>query len=86
MSVGLMEDDDPEWLVHVDDSVGWFARLRGRGGESIARAIVGDIHDALAAAPEISSVRWHFADAFMKGIDIGAPRPDAPRAPGEHVD
>lgn len=85
ISIGLMEEDDPEWLVHVQEHTGFLTRLRGKAGPSALRDLVVAIHNVLAAGPDIGPVRWHFEDVFMRGTIVGGGDPLAPRATGEAV-
>ena len=99
VSVGLMDDSDEgdesaasaparqtareEWLVHLTESVGLLARLRSGVGAPVLPDLVRAVHQALQDAPDVHSIRWHFADQFDRGLSGGASAPDAPRGNGE---
>jgi hypothetical protein len=83
ISVGLMEEDDPEWLVHVQEHTGLLTRLRAKAGPSALRELVKVIQDVLTAGPDIHQVRWHFEDVFMRGTVAGEADPLAPRTAAE---
>lgn len=83
ISVGLMEKDDPEWLVHVQEHTGFLTRLRGKAGPSALRDLVIAVHDVLTAGPEVDQVRWHFEDLFMRGTIVGDGDPLTPRTTAE---
>ena len=75
VSVDLVPEDTPEWLVHVSESVPVLARLRGAGGAPVTPPLVQALHAALASAADITEVRWHFDDEFTAGASGGAPAP-----------
>jgi hypothetical protein len=83
ISVGLMEEDDPEWLVHVQEHTGFLTRLLGKAGPSALRDLVLGIHDVLIFGPEVGQVRWHFQDLFMRGKGVGESEPLTPRTTAE---
>jgi hypothetical protein len=83
ISVGLMEEDDPEWLVYVQEHTGFLTWLRGKAGPSALRELVLAIHEVLTAGSEAGQVRWHFGDMFMRGKIVGGDDPLAPRTTGE---
>ncbi len=83
VSVGLIEEDDLEWLVHVQEHTGLLTRLRGNAGPSALRDLVLAIHDVLTAGPDVGQVRWHFEDVFMRGKVVGYSDPLAPRTTAE---
>jgi hypothetical protein len=83
ISIGLMEEDDPEWLVHVQEHTGWLTKLRGQAGPSALRDLVGAIHEVLSAGPDIRQVRWQFEDLFIRGTVAGESDPLAPRTAAE---
>jgi hypothetical protein len=83
ISIGLMEEDDPEWLVHVQEHTGWLTRLRGKAGPSALRDLVRAIQDVLSAGPDICQMLWHFEDVFMRGTVAGETDPLAPRTAAE---
>ncbi len=83
VSVALMEEDDPEWLVYVQEHTGLLTRLRGNAGPSALRDLVLAIHDLLTASPDVGQVRWHFEDVFMRGRVVGQTDPLAPRTTAE---
>jgi len=83
ISVGLMEEDDPEWLVHVQEHTGLLTRLRGKAGPSALRDLVRAVQDVLTAGPDIRQARWHFEDVFMRWTVAGEADPLAPRTAAE---
>jgi hypothetical protein len=72
-----------EWLVQLSESTGLIARLRGNVGAPVLPELVRAVHRILHAAPDVHSVRWHFADLFERGEGEGAADPEAPRSIGE---
>jgi hypothetical protein len=83
ISLGLMEDDEPEWLIHVQEHTGFLARLLGKADPSALRDLVLAIHDVLTSSPDINGVRWHFEDLFMRGKSVGEADPLAARSAEE---
>jgi hypothetical protein len=79
LSVGLLQEDGPEWLVHITERVPLLDRLRGRGALTVLPALGPAIHEVLRSTPEVRDVSWHYEDAFRRGASAGAPEPDAPR-------
>jgi hypothetical protein len=83
LSVGLMEEDEPEWLIHVQEHTGFLSRLRGKGGPGALRELVLAINDVLTTSSGIGRIRWHFEDVFMRGKSLGEADPLAPRTAEE---
>ena len=86
LSVGLMDDEENlptaaatprEWLVMLEESRSLVARLTGRREPPALAPLVRAIHAALAAAPDISHVRWHERGEFERGRSAGVPDPFA---------
>jgi hypothetical protein len=83
LSVGLIPEDEPEWLVHIQERPPLLDRLRGRGELIVLPRLAAALDEVLRAAPDIRDVSWHFEDAFMRGQSTGAPHPSEPRRAGE---
>jgi len=83
ISIGLMEDAEAEWLMHVKEHTVFLTRLRGATGPSALQDLVLAIDQVIAMAPDIDHVRWHFEDAFMSGRSAGERDPRAPRTAAE---
>jgi hypothetical protein len=83
ISVGLIPEDSPEWLVVVEEHTGFLTRLRGAPGPSLMPDLTQAIHAILGASGEIREMRWHFADCFNRGTSEGAAEPSSPRGPHE---
>jgi hypothetical protein len=83
ISIGLIPEDEPEWLVHVQESRSLFARVTGRLGPSVRQDLVLAIDAALQREPDIRDVRWHLEDVFLRGRSTGAPDPLVPRSSAE---
>jgi hypothetical protein len=72
VGVGLYEDQDSPntWLVFIKSQLGWLSRrLFGHSDEDEILAVCKAIDRALKSAPEISDVRWHTEEDWMKGRD-----------------
>jgi hypothetical protein len=83
ISIGSMEEDPPEWLVHVQEDTGFLARLGGNAGPGALGELLTAIHQVLVAGPEVEQVRWHFEDVFMGGSSAGDGEPTSPRTAAE---
>lgn len=83
VNIGLIPEDEPEWLVFVQEKAGFLARLRGAAGSSVVPDLTRAIDDVLRTTPNVSRVRWHFQDVFMRGRSDGHNDPFAPRTAGE---
>ena len=83
LSVGLIPEDEPEWLVHIQERAPLLDRLRGRGELIVLPRLAPALHEVLRASPDIREVRWHFEDAFRSGQSTGAAHPSEPRTVGE---
>lgn len=83
ISIGSMEEETPQWLVHVQEHTGFLARLRGKAGPGALHELLDAIHQALVAGPEVEQIRWHFEDQFMRGRSTGEREPVSPRTPAE---
>ena len=83
ISIASMEEDAPEWLVHVQEHTGFLARLRGKAGPGALRELLLAIHQVLVAGPEVEHIRWHLEDVFMLGTSAGEPEPVSPRTAAE---
>jgi hypothetical protein len=78
LGVGLIPEDEPEWLVHITERAPLLDRLRGRGALTVVPALAPAIHEVLRAAPDIQQITWFDEDALRRGNSTGAPTPDAP--------
>lgn len=85
LSVGLIPEDKPEWLVHITERAPLLDRLRGRGALTVVPALAPAIHEVLRAAPDIQKITWFDEDAMRRGNSTGAPTPDAPVGQGDHL-
>jgi hypothetical protein len=83
LSVGLIPEDEPEWLAHIQERPPLLDRLRGRGELVVLPRLAPALHQVLSTAPDIRDVSWHFEDVFRRGERAGAADPSAPRASGE---
>jgi hypothetical protein len=83
LSVGLIPEDEPEWLVHITERAPLLDRLRGRGALTVVPALAPALHEVLRAAPDVQTITWHYEDALRRGGSPGASAPDAPRGAGE---
>jgi hypothetical protein len=83
VSVGLIPEDEPEWLVHIQERASLLERLRGRGELIVLPKLAPALHEVLREAPDIREVRWHFEDTFTRGASTGATHPSEPRSAGE---
>jgi hypothetical protein len=83
VSVGLMEEDEPAWLVHVQEYTGWLTRIRGKAGPSALRDLVLALHGVLSGVDDVRHIRWHFEDTFRSGKSVGEDDPLAPRTAAE---
>lgn len=83
LSVGMIPEDEPEWLAHVTEPVPLLDRLRGRGALTVLPRLAPALHDVLRSAPDVREVAWHFEDAFRRGTSTGAAEPTAPPGAGE---
>jgi len=78
LSISLVPEDEPEWLVHITERAPLFDRLRGRAALTVVPALAPAIHDVLRAAPDIQKVTWFDEEALRRGESTGASMPDAP--------
>jgi hypothetical protein len=83
ISIGSTEEDEPEWLVHVQEHTGFLARLRGKAGPGALRELHVSIRQVLVAGPDVDHIRWHFEDVFMGGRSAGEREPVSPRTAAE---
>jgi len=83
LSVGLIPEDEPEWLVHVQEHPTLLDRLRGRADLTVVPRLAPALHEVLLAASDVRDVSWHFEDAFRRGRSTDATTPSEPRRPGE---
>lgn len=83
VSVGLIPEDEPEWLVHITERAPLLDRLRGRGALTVLPKLGPSLHEVLRSAPDVRDVAWHFEDAFRRGMSAGAPDPATPRNASE---
>jgi hypothetical protein len=79
LSVGLIPEDSPEWLVHVEESMSLLDRIRRSASPSVIPDLIWTIHEILSHAPDVGDIRWHYEDVFMRGTSTGMPEPSAPR-------
>jgi hypothetical protein len=80
LSVGLIPEDEPEWLVHSTERAPLLDRLRGRAALRVVPALAPAIHEVLGAAPDVRQITWFDEDALRRGNRAGAPTPDTPVA------
>jgi hypothetical protein len=73
--VGLIPEDEPEWLVHITERAPLLDRLRGRGTLTILPKLAPSLHEVLRSATDVRDIAWHFEDAFRRGKSVGAPDP-----------
>lgn len=59
ISIALVPEDEPEWMIHAEEHVGLLARLRGGSGAPLLPSLLRDIDALLHAATDIGDVRWH---------------------------
>jgi hypothetical protein len=83
LSVGLIPEDEPEWLVHISERPPLLDRLRGRGTLSVLPKLAPAFHEVLRSAPDMRDVAWHFEDVFRRGMSTGAAEPAEPRSSSE---
>jgi len=70
IGVGLCEDEGSPntWLVFIESQLSWLSRrLFGRSDDAELLTVCRMIDRALKSAPEISDVRWHTKEDWMKG-------------------
>lgn len=83
LSIGLIPEDSPEWLVHVQESMSLLDRIRQSASPSAIPDLIQAIHDVLSNAHDVGDIRWHYEDVFMRGVSAGMPEPSAPRGATE---
>jgi hypothetical protein len=83
INIGLIPEEDPQWLVHVEEKAGLLARLLRKAGPSSLPDLTRAINEVLRSAPDVNHVRWHFEDLFMLGRSDGHDDPFAPRTHAE---
>jgi hypothetical protein len=83
LSVGLIPEDEPEWLVHITERAPLLDRLRGRVGLTVVPALAPAIHEVLRAAPDIQRITWFHEEGLRRGNSTGAPTPDTPLSEGD---
>ena len=72
IGVGLYEDEDSPntWLVLIESQLGWLSReLFGQSDDAELFAVCEAVDRALKSASEISDVRWHTKEDWMRGED-----------------
>ncbi|HEX5082092.1 MAG TPA: hypothetical protein VFY40_08600 [Blastocatellia bacterium] len=72
VGVGLYEAEaSPNtWLVFIESQLGWLSgKLSGKSDETDLSTICKTIDRALKSASEISDVRWHAKEDWLKGKD-----------------
>ena len=83
----LMANSDADHRQVADDLAEHSRNFRQRlaanaafttAGPPVTADLAKAIHEILLAAPDVSQVRWHFEDAFMRGSSDGAADPFAP--------
>ena len=70
VGVGLCDDEDPSttWLVFIKSRLGWLRRkLYGWSDEDEILTVCKAMDRALKSTSEISDVRWHTEEDWMKG-------------------
>ena len=77
LSVGLIPEDEPEWLVHITERAPLLDRLRGRGALTVLPELAPALHDVLRSATDVRSVTWHHEDELRRGASAATPEPDA---------
>ncbi|MGH9800366.1 MAG: hypothetical protein ACRD82_08385 [Blastocatellia bacterium] len=68
--LGYYEDDDTPstWLVFIESRLNWFGRkLLGRSDKTDLLALSQELDHALNSDPQITHIRWHTKEDFMKG-------------------
>jgi hypothetical protein len=83
ISVSVLEDDTPEWLIFVQEHTGFLTRLRGKAGPSALHELVLAMHEVITASADIQNVRWHLEDVFLRGKSDGQADPLAARTGDE---
>ena len=79
LSVGLIPEDEPEWLVHVTERAPLWDRLRGRGALTVLPQLASAIHEVLRGASDVRAVTWYFEEELRRGGGSGSEAPNAPR-------
>ena len=77
LGVGLIPEDEPEWLIQIQESRSLLKRWLGQPDREGMRRVVQTVHAVLSHARELRSVRWHQAEEFERGQSEGAPTPEA---------
>jgi hypothetical protein len=73
VGVGLCEDEDAPntWLVFIKSQLSWLSRnLFSHSDDDELLAICRAVDRALKSASEISDVRWHTEEDWLKGADM----------------
>jgi hypothetical protein len=68
--LGFYEDDETPstWLIFIESRLSWFdRRLLGRSDESEILALSNELDCVLHSDQQISHIRWHTKENFMKG-------------------
>ena len=78
LSVSLVPEDEPEWLVHVTERPPLLDRLRGRGRLVVLPRLAPDLHEVLRAAPDVREVAWYDEEELRRGGARGAATPGEP--------
>ena len=78
--LGFYENDDTPstWLVYVESQLSWFGRkFLGHSDESEMATLCSELDRVLHSDQQISHVRWHTKENFMKGNeDDWTPHPN----------
>jgi len=75
LSVGLIPEDEPEWLVHITERAPLLDRLRGRGALTVLPDLAPALHDVLRSASDVRDVSWYHEDELRRGTSAGAAEP-----------
>jgi hypothetical protein len=80
VGVGLyLEPNEPDtWLVFIDSTLPGFLRWFGRSDDEEHGQVCAALDKVLKSSIDISDVRWHRAEQWMKGdVDDRAESPDS---------
>lgn len=75
--VGLVDDDDREWLLYIVATTNWLSRLFGKRDEQSHRIILRSVHEALSADRRVSGLRWYTEYEWNTNPSGGVSEPDA---------
>jgi len=75
MNIGESGDEEDEWLVIANSTLGFLARLLGNTDRREVQQLCQELHEILAADERVSEIRWYTEAEWLNSKAAGAPTP-----------